>query len=259
MNTISRILVPYDFSQSAKHALEYTVDFVGDEAIKIELIHVSDNSDLEKMRATYESLCEEFEHKLKLPLRWAVGWNGTVTDIIIEAQQTKKADLIIMGTSGWSNDKEVSQTAKLVKNANCPILVIPEDTEKRGVKNISLVLGKEEIDQPNSLKTLLSISQKFNAKVHVLTIQNTPETYGYSPNDEKNENTLKYHLENFYSDHTFIENTDIVEGVFSYTNQHDIDMIAILPRNHIKNDSPSEGLLTKELVLRAKIPVLTIE
>ena len=259
MNTISRILVPYDFSHSAKHALEYAVDFVGNEAIKIELIHVSDNSDLEKMRTTYDRLCEEFDHKLKLPLRWALGWNGTVTEIIIESQQKKKADLIIMGTSGWSHDKEISQTAKLVKNANCPILVIPEDTKKTGIKNISLVLGKNEIDQPKSLNTLLSISQKFNAKVHVLTVQNTSETFGYSPNDEKNENTLMYHLENFYSEHTYIENTDIVEGIFSYTNQHDIDMIAILPRNHAKNNTPSEGLLTKELVLRAKIPVLTIE
>ncbi|MFK7812979.1 MAG: universal stress protein [Maribacter sp.] len=259
MNVISRILVPYDFSHSAKHALEYTVNFVGDKPIKIELIHVSGSSDLEKMRTIYESLCDEFEHKLKLPLRWAVGWDGTVTDIIIEAQQKKKADLIIMGTSGWSDDKEISQTAKLVKNSNCPILVIPEDSEKQSIKNICLVLGKNEIDRPNSLNTLLSICQKFNAKVHVLTIQNTPETIGYSKNDEKNENTLMYYLENFYSEHNFIENPDIVEGIFTFGNQHDIDMIAILPRNHTKNANPSEGLLTKELVLRAKIPVLTIE
>lgn len=259
MNSISKILVPYDFSESAKQALDYSIDFVGNEAIKINLIHISDNPNYDKMRETYDSLCEEYEHKLKIPLTWALGWDGTVTEIIIEAQQEKKADLIIMGTSGWSNDKEVSQTAKLVKNANCPILVVPEDTEKRDVKNISLVLGKDEIDQPNSLNTLLGICQKFNAKVHVLTVQNTPGTFGYSPSDEKNENMLMYHLENFYSEHTFIENPDIVAGIFSYADKHDIDMIAILPRNHTKNDTPSDGLLTKELVLRAKIPVLTIE
>ncbi|MRI02237.1 universal stress protein [Kriegella sp. EG-1] len=259
MNTISKILVPYDFSNSAKRALDYAVDFIGNAKIKIDLIHVSDNPDEKKMRATYEALCEEYKSKLKVPMRWTLGWDGAVTNIIIEAQQEKKADLIIMGTSGLSDKKEVSQTAKLVQDASCPVLVVPENSEKDTVKNISLVLGKNEIDKPNSLNTLLGICQKFNARVHVLTIQNTPGTFGYSKNDEKNENTLMYYLENFYSEHTFIENSDVVDGIFSYVENHDIDMIAILPRNHTKNAAPSDGLLTKELVLKANVPVLTIE
>ncbi|MFS4455843.1 universal stress protein [Maribacter sp. 2304DJ31-5] len=259
MNSISKILVPYDFSQSAKQALDYTVDFVGDEAIKIDLIHISDNPDHNKMRETYDGLCEAYKDKLKIPLTWAIGWDGTVTDIVIEAQREKEVDLIIMGTSGLSGDNDDSQTSRLVERANCPVLVVPENSKKKALKNISLVLGKDEIDSPKSLNTLLGISQKFNAKVHVLTVQNTSGIFGYSQNDEKNENTLMYYLENFYSEHTFIENPDIVEGVFSYADEHNIDMIAILPRNHIKHDVPSDGLLTKELVLRAKIPVLTIE
>ncbi|RKR08042.1 nucleotide-binding universal stress UspA family protein [Maribacter vaceletii] len=259
MNTISKILVPYDYSTSADKALDYAVQFVADEKININLIHVSNNADNDKMRDTYESLSKKYENKLKIPMTWSLGWDGPVTDVIMEAQEEKKSDLIIMGTSGWSLNKDVSLTSKLVKESKYPILVVPEDTKKQEIKNISLVLGKNEIDKPTALKTLLSISQKFNAKVHVLTIQNEPGTFGYTESDEKNENTLMYYLENFYSEHTFIENPDIVEGIFSYVNEHDIDMIAILPRNHTKKAIPSDGLLTKELVLKATVPVLTIE
>jgi K+-sensing histidine kinase KdpD len=105
----------------------------------------------------------------------------------------------------------------------------------------------------------LEVSRTFNAKVHVLTVQNSPEIKAYSKVDEKNENTLMYYLEEFYSEHTFTENQDIVEGIFNYTNTHNIDLIAILPRHHSKKSEPSEGLLTRELVLKSKIPVLTIE
>jgi len=259
MKTISTILVPYDYSPSAERALGYAVEFVASEEIKINLIYVSEKANKDKMRVTYDNLCEKYEGKLKVPMMWSLGWDGSVTDIIIEARQDKKADLIIMGTSGTAGGKEITQTSKLVKNANCPVLVIPEDSTTMKLKNISLVLGKNEIDRPNSLNTLLSISQRFDAKVHVLTVQNTPGTFGYSKSDQSNENMLMYHLENFYSEHTFIENPDIIEGIFSYANNHDIDMIVILRRNHAKNATPSEGLLTEELVLRTKIPVLTIE
>ena len=68
-----------------------------------------------------------------------------------------------------------------------------------------------------------------------------------------------YYLENFYAEHTFTENEDIVEGIFHYAETHNIDMVAILPRHHAKHGVPSEGRLTKELVLQSKIPVLTIE
>ena len=258
MKTISRILIPYDYSPSAERALEYAVEFVSGEEIKINLIYVSDKADNDKMRETYDNLSKKYEAKLKVPMTWSLGWDGSVTDIIIEAQREKKADLIIMGTSGTTGDG-VSQTSKLVKKADCPVLVIPENSKKNTVKKISLVLGKNEIDRPNSLHTLLTISQKFDAKVNVLTIQNTPGSFGYSKNDEKNENTIMYYLENFYSEHTFIENEDIVEGIFSYAHKHDVDMIVILPRNHAKRNNPSEGLLTEELVLRTKVPILAIE
>ncbi|SDE44516.1 Universal stress protein family protein [Pricia antarctica] len=42
MNKISTILVPFDFSESAKKALEYAVAFTGrDDDIQIVLAHVS--------------------------------------------------------------------------------------------------------------------------------------------------------------------------------------------------------------------------
>lgn len=259
MAEITKILVPFDFSDSAKRALEYAVEFVGREEIPIDLVHVPDDPDDGEMHGMYEDLREEYEKRLKIPLSWTIGSDGKITDVIIEAQKERKADIIFMGTSGLSKDNEASQTSKLVAKAKCPVIVIPESTKKKTIRDISLVLGQNEIDRPKLLDTLLNISQKFNAKVHVLTVQNTPDTYGYSKTDEKNENTLMYYLENFYSDHTFIENLDIVEGIFSYVEDHKIDMIVILPRNQTKKGVPSNGLLTKELVLRSQVPVMVLE
>lgn len=256
MNNVSTILVPFDFSESAKRALNYTVDYIGDSEIKIILVYITNEENITKEEA-FNVLREKYTRNLKIPIEWVLGSNSLI-DTIVKIQKAKKADMIIMGTSGSTDNVGATNTSKLVLAVDCPVIVVPKDVDVCTIKNISLILGVNEIDDTSVLGTLLEVSKRFNAKVHVLTIQNSPGTYGYSKADEKNENALKYYLEDFYVEHTFIENSDIVEGVFSYVDSHNIDMIAILPRNHTKKSAPSEGLLTKELALRSLVPILAI-
>lgn len=258
MEKISNILIPFDFSDSAQRALEYAVKFVANRAVKINLLHISDHEKKASPTEAYETYQNKYASQLKLPIRWILGW-GDFTKTIIDARDDKNTEIIIMGTSGFDEDKTSSNASRLVIETECPVIIVPENTPKNSIKNICLVLGKEEIDNPKSLKVLLEVTRTFGAQVHVLTVQNTDETYGYSEADQKNENTLMYYLEEFYADHTFIENKDVVTGIFNYSKTHNIDLIGIIPRNHTKKSKPSKGQLTKELVLKSNIPVLTVE
>lgn len=261
MKKIRRILIPFNFSRTAKRALDYAVDYVGmDENQKIVLAYISDNKNLEKLREEFKTTEDKHQASLKQPIEW-ISASGILTETLVKIQKTKNIDLILMGTFSslgvW--DDELSNTSKLVLEAECPVLVVPFGLEKFRLKNIALVLGKEEIENTKVLDTLLQVARKFNAKVHVLTIENKVESYGYSKIDEKNENALQYYLENFYSEHIFIKNPDILEGILTYTSEKKIDMIAILPRNHTANSKSSEGQLTQMLTLHSKIPVLAID
>ena len=261
MDKISTLLVPFDFSLPSKIALDYAVDFVGFNAkMKIVVAHITENGELEDTHDKFKIIKEGYSRTLRAPME-LVSKSGTLTNSILDIQKTQKIDLIIMGTSGASDEKKrtVTHTSELVKEADCPVLVVPENIDEFQIKNIALVLGKDEIDDREALGTLLDVARKFNAKVHVLTIENEPGTYGYSPIDEKNENLLEYYLESFYSHHIFIENEDVVEGITTYVADKEIDMIAILPRNHARRSSPSEGKLTQELTLHSKVPLLTID
>ncbi|MFT5738439.1 MAG: hypothetical protein ACJAWH_002021 [Maribacter sp.] len=186
--------------------------------------------------------------------------SGPLTETLIKIQKTENIDLIIMGTFGnlgeWDDD--ATNTSKLIFEANCPVLVVPYSFKKIQIQHIGLVLGKEEIEDTHVLGKLLEVARKFNAKVYVITIENKPETYGYSEVDEKNENTIQYYLENFYSEHVFIKNPDIVKGILTYATEKNIDMITILPRNQTTNGQSSEGQLTQILTLHSNVPVLAI-
>lgn len=258
MPKISTILIPFDFSTTSKRALEYAVNYVGDDdKLKIVLAHVSDGQNSDEHNAAFQKIEEKYQKLLKNKIGW-VSVNGNLTEEIIQIQKTADIDLIIMGTSGGS-DFKTTNTSNLVLEADCPVLVIPSGLGEFRLKNIALVLGKEEIDDTEVLSTLLEVSQRFNAKVHVVTIENRPEMFGYSEIDEKNENAIQYYLENFYSEHMFIENPDVVEGILEYAAKLEIDVITILPRNHSKKSNPSDGQLTELLTLHSPIPILAID
>jgi len=91
----------------------------------------------------------------------------------------------------------------------------------------------------------------------VLTVSDKSESYVEA--DQSNENILEYYLESLYSHHAFPQNTDIEKGILDYVAEKSIDMLVIQPNSHAKNQEPSEGRLTKLLMLHSTVPVLAID
>lgn len=180
-------------------------------------------------------------------------------DTILKAQQRHSADLIVMGTDG-SEEEEAqadSRTARLVLEADCPVLVIPVDVPDFRMKQIALALDENDFDDESALGVVHDLARWFGAKVHLLTIN--AQRNQLAAVDSSTENTLEYYLETLDYRHAFPENTDIEQGIADYIRAHDIDLLAILPHNHAKKTKPSEGRLTKLLTLRTQIPLLAID
>lgn len=261
MDRISTILVPFDFSNIAKSALEYTVAFVGrNDDIRIVLAHISGNSNFSILPENFKRIEEKYNSKLKNKLEW-ITQSGSLTNTLLAIQNTRMVDMVIMGTSGPQKEgaAEITNTSKFVLEADCPVLVVPKAYQDFKLNRIALVLGNEEIDDTSVLETLLQVARRFNAQVHVVTIENKPGNYGYSEEEEKNENAVEYYLESFYAERVFIKNKDVVEGILNYASKKELDLITILPRNHSKRSEPSEGQLTQLLALHSQVPVLAID
>ena len=99
MNTISTILVPFDFSDVSKTALEYAVHFAGrNENLEILLVYVQTKKELPETDVRFASLREKYARDLKIPLKW-IEVVGSLTESLIKIQETHKVDMVIMGTS----------------------------------------------------------------------------------------------------------------------------------------------------------------
>ncbi len=263
MSNIKKILVPFDFSEAAINALEYALTLVGfNRPIDIIALQVgvlpANDSKKKEVQENFEKLLIRLNRKtVRKPKIVTV--SGHLLETILKTQIEQQIDMVVMGTMGDKNAEEaLTNTSKLVLEANCPVIVVPYGSSIGEPRQIALVLGKNEIEDKNTLRVLLDISRMYDARVHVLTIFKESIT-SENMDVEKNEQLLEYYLEHFYAEHSFSKSEDLEEGILSYVNDKNIDMLAILPRNHVRNTKPSEGRLTKLLALHSSIPLLTLD
>ena len=262
MSKIQRILIPTDFSAPAQKAIEYATDFIKDDSdIELLIVHVSTlqegATDHEKLTGQLQAIKQDLYDKKRITSDFLIHTGDLVTSLI-SLQKEKDVDLIMIGTvrPETPDIDTVTRTAQLVKEADCPVLVIPENIPAFRMKKIALALGKNEIDDSFALGILHFIARYFDAKVHILTITSDDSA---SMTQNHNADTLSYYLETIDYEHHFPVCSDIEEGISDYVTQNKIDLLAILPRNHAKKDKPSEGRLTKLLALHTRVPLLAID
>ena len=263
MSLIKKILVPFDFTEPAIAALDYALNFVGFERpIQVNAVYAStstvNENDRNSAMENFAKVVASLNRRTHLHPELIIT-EGDLVETVLTIRKNEKADLVIMGTLGdHSVEENVTNTSKLVLEADCPVLTVPFGSETAIPKEIALVLGKEEIENPKILRLLLDVARTFNAKVHVLTIYKE-SIYEENVVVETNEESLEYYLEHFYSEHNFEKNQDIEKGILEYIEEKNIDLLTILPRNHAQKTLPSEGRLTKLLTLHSSVPVLTLD
>ncbi len=261
---MKNLLVPFDFSEVSLNALNYAVKFAkGEQKMNIYLLYITAKDikvNERELQEKFQNITKEKKGVGKLEMNLIIK-SGNFTSTIVDVYKDREIDLVIMGTKGFEEgeESEFTKTSKLVLEADIPVLVIPGDHKFFRLNKIFLALGEDIMHDNSTLNILLDVSRSFNAKVDVLTVSRTPESVGYSREDEANENTLQYYLEKFYSHHSFAENEDILEEIDNYIRKNDMDMLAIMPKTHSKDSTPSKGKLAREVTLKSNIPVLILD
>lgn len=262
MNRIHHVLIPTDFSPCAQNAFRYAQQLAtDDDSFALTVLHVPRRS---PDRAEQEAIKQRFadmQTSLPDPLRANSQFltkEGDLIDTILATQDEQPVDLILMGTDGSEDDEGQadSRTARLVLEADCPVLVVPDETQEFRMQQIALALDARALDDEDSLGVVHDFARWFGAKVHLLTIR--PDATDITQ-DQNTESALEYYLETLDYRHAFPQNADIEQGIADYIYQNSIDMLAILPHNHAQKTKPSEGRLTKLLTLRTQIPLLAID
>ncbi|MEL7144859.1 MAG: universal stress protein [Bacteroidota bacterium] len=260
MNTLDKILIPMNFSDSAMNAFRYALNLIrADNRMQLILINVieRDEHGIEAVEAmnqfdTLKSAVPDYVERLEIIIK-----HGRLIDTIVETVAELDPSLVIMGTKGKSKSlmHSESNTSMLVRKLDRSVMVIPQHAEELQIDHIAVAVD-DEIDHPADLLVVRSIAEWFGAKVHILTIQ---KPVAGLVSEFHQADTLEYYFEELDYQHAFAESEDVLQGIEQYIQQHHIDIPTILPKTHAQFGKPSAGQLTRVLTLQSKIPLLIVD
>jgi nucleotide-binding universal stress UspA family protein len=147
MTQIRKILVPVDFSDSSRAALEYAAGLARPFDATIDLLHVwqapafigaltlpdvpvTEATMVELVKRNAEEVSARFAAdavKRGLPVREARCEPGVPAHTIVEVAKDRNYDLVVMGTHGHTGFSHVllgSVAEAVVRHAECPVLTV---------------------------------------------------------------------------------------------------------------------------------------
>ncbi len=275
---MKNILVPVDFSSQAEYAAKVASEIARLTNSKIYLLHmlelptgVIDPASYGSSSNTPTALLflkrahEKFEDFKKLPFFEGLEVQDSVQfhkafDGIIDESKKQNADLIVMGSQGTSGLEEMlvgSNTEKVVRNSDVPVLVIKQDVENFKVENIVFASNFKEKNRA-SFQKILDFAALFNARLHLLkinTIHNFETTKESSDaiRDFINSFDLGDYTLNIYND------VSIEAGILNFSKVIDADMILLNTHGRRGLAHLFTGSIGEDLANHAKLPVITFK
>lgn len=186
---IKTILVPTDFSDLSINALQAAVKMAQRHEAKLMIAHavhtyymidrggkqvigsdtVQDNINNAKIKLN--ELQISLHEKCNITIETKIS-SESLLDTINDLIDTEKVDLVVMGTSGRQKMKQFilgSNSYNILLNANCSVLLIPENFKKTSFKKILFpVRVNHELDQKADLSILLA--NKNNGAINLLGV-----------------------------------------------------------------------------------------
>ena len=252
---MKRLLIPTDFSPVAHKALHYAVDIALKNQATVVMLHVQEGESVPEESFREFVGNEPGIHKLMYEM---VIRTGDTVEAINRFANENKVDLIVMGTKGANNQKVAdSITARVIDTVDCPVLAIPHECAVPvKIQKIAFATDYKQVKNPLALGSLTTFARIFDAEVHVLNVKNEAQKWN-ATDREMAEGNLEYFLESIDHFYNFADNPDLEEGIYDFVKAHHIDLLAMMPRKHLKTEKDTKGRLTENIALKTEIPLLT--
>ena len=181
-------------------------------------------------------------------------------DGIIDESVKQECDLIVMGSKGASGLEEMlvgSNTEKVVRNSEIPVLVVKKEVEHFKIENI-VFASNFKFDNRKAFQKILDFASKFGAKLHLLKIN----TINNFETTKDSSDAIRSFISDFdLGDFTLNIYNDIsVEaGILNFSKLIDSDIIVLNTHGRRGLAHLFNGSIGEDLANHAKLPVVTFK
>lgn len=281
---MKRILVPTDFSTQAENALKVAAQIAGRFKGEIFLLHMLElplqlvgntasgsavgggsNQNLPEALFFMQLAKKRFAEIMARPYLKDIPVHETVQfhqafDGIMEVSEEHNCDLIVMGSHGASGFREMfigSNTEKVVRNSNIPVLVIKHDYPVFKIENFVFATDCD-LETKHTLRQAMRFAQNIEAKIHLVYV-NTANDFKTTKEAQK---CLNDYIkgEDFQNPDLNIYNDSTVEkGILNFAMDLQAGLIGISTHGRKGLAHFFNGSISEDLVNHADLPVVTFK
>ncbi|MES2627526.1 MAG: universal stress protein [Bacteroidota bacterium] len=273
---MKKILVPTDFSDHAMYASKVAARIAALTGARIYFLHVIDipvydsNMGIAEHQDIMESLMimqqvkKRFNQLFEEPFLEGVNAVEVLTfsgvhENIAEQAKKHEIDLIVMGShgaKGWTEFFVGSNTDRIVRLVDCPVITVKQDMPDFNPVNIVFSSNFDGEDN-HVFEEVNQFACMFNATVHLLKVNTTS---GFEPQEASIEKMKAFssHFSLNKSTYNVYNAHNIEEGILAFSNETGADLIAMGTHGRTGIAHFFGGSIAADLVNHSRKPVLTV-
>lgn len=272
------ILVPTDFSETAKNAALYAIHLGNQlQATKMILYNACEEPMPTDMNmgpinfigidATIEAskiALEKFENKIiaECPTPMEIVRKSEYTFLsndINELTASLGADLIVMGVTGGGKLQETlvgSNAVHTARHSVIPVIIIPPGAKFSPIEEILLACDFKKVVETTPVVPIKEILDATHAKLFILNIDHNQKDFDTETPFESLMLNEFFHA--YDPQYHFSQNPDFIEGVNEYALKESVDLIITIPKKHGLLDGLFSRNHTKELAFHSHVPLMMV-
>ena len=273
---MKRILVPTDFSDTAKNAAHYAVQLAAStNDASIILYNVadkiaagSDGSPLTEDSNDRYVILQQALTNLKTEL---AGYGQTTIDLVVEEGSSLTdnleryvrhhgIDLVVMGITGATRLEQIfmgSNALNVVNLGVCPVIIVPPNAVFNPIKKVLFACDFKEVATTIPIAPVKGILDLFKPSLYIVNVDvehYVEVTAEYSSQRAVLEELFKDYSPEFF----FIRMYDFQDSISSFTADRDIDLILTIPKKHSFLAGLFKPSHTKKLAYHSHVPILAV-
>ncbi len=275
-----KIIIPTDFSENANNALRFACQLFKYEKSEVILL----NAYADKVYTDESLLSDELMEELKAVTRKTtenalteicsrihdefcnprhsikpVAAFGDLVDEVNNLVNTENADLVIMGTRGATNDRNLgfgSNTLLVLKYVQCPVLAIPANFKYQEPKKILFPTNFLIPYQKRELKIVGELARDFKSEIHFLYLSKHKAT---SARQKDNLEFLKQQFYNIKIEEHQSDELQKEKVIEEFIAANKIDLLVMVNSRHTYLEDMLLTSTIDKVGLHPKVPLLALQ
>jgi nucleotide-binding universal stress UspA family protein len=274
---MKKLLVPVDFSETSEAAVDFAIQLARKCGYEVMLIHSVDFSgtyeamymDAPHIQSFTDQVMKDMEIRLENLFRRIKDddikisthlTSGTLVQDVREFVREKNIDLIVMGTKGATGLQEFfvgSNTEKIVRMVDCPIISIPIKTDIKSIRKFLIPVDLWEI-RPSFLREVSFFQQMFSSSMEFVWVK--------TPHDVENLDLVTEEFNNLLSEYeiasssfTIVRHVFPQDGILAQVKSTNADIVAMATHARRGLSHLFSGSMTEDVINHVKIPLWSLK